>query len=180
MVCFLATFKENGFNSFVKDPLSETGKFTPKSAKIWLNLNTFGARCLGAGVIGTYYQAMTALRSALEEDLSGVSDINITDCRIQVACEWIFHAAKPLLWWARDNIGYINVTVEDEANYVEQGTLYSGPPSICLQRWSFWLAGFEKLGREESGMSEESRKAALQAAETMRTIERGIANTLSK
>lgn len=122
---------------------------------------------------------MCALRLALEEDPSIAREMGIIECRIQVACEWIFYAAKPLLWWARDNIGYMDVTVEDEANYVEGGPLYHGPSTICLRRWGFWLDGFEELGNQESGMSEEIRKAASEAAQIMRTIERDIANTLS-
>jgi hypothetical protein len=74
----------------------------------------------------------------------------------------------------------MDVTMEDEANYVERGTLYHGPPTMCLRRWGFWLDRFEELGTEESGMREEIRKAVLEAAQTMRTIERGIANTLSE
>jgi hypothetical protein len=70
--------------------------------------------------------------------------------------------------------------VEDEANYIERGTLYHGPPTMCLQRWGFWLDNFKELGKEESGMSEEIRKAALEAEQNMRTIERGIGHTLSE
>ena len=120
------------------------------------------------------------MRSALEEEQSSVGEMSRTECRIQVACTWISHAAKPQLWWARENIGYMDVTVEDEANYNERGTLYHGPPTMCLQRWGFWLDNFEELGKEESGMSEEIRKAALEAEQIMRTIERGIGHTLSE
>jgi hypothetical protein len=116
---------------------------------------------------------MYALRSALEEE------VGVTECRIQVACEWVCHAAKRLFWWARDNIGYMDVTVEDEANYIEGGPLYRGPPTMCLERWGFWLDRLEELGKEESGMSEEIRKAALEAAQTMRTIETAMGHMLS-
>jgi hypothetical protein len=135
-----------------KDPISETGDFNPKAAQIWRNLNSFASRCLGVG------------RSLLPSDVRYA----------------ISHAAKPQLWWARENIGYMDVTVEDEANYNERGTLYHGPPTMCLQRWGFWLDNFEELGKEESGMSEEIRKAALEAEQIMRTIERGIGHTLSE
>lgn len=50
LLCFLA-----------KDPTSEPGELTEKSARTWRNLSTFGARCLGSGVVGPYYQAMDAL-----------------------------------------------------------------------------------------------------------------------
>ena len=159
--------------------MSETGEFTTKSAQSWLNMNIFAARCLGADLAGPYLQAMDALRSALEEEPSKEGEMDRTDCKIQVACEWIFHAAKPLLWWARENIGYADVPVEDRAAYVEGGTLYHGPSTMCLQRWSFWLTRFESFGNEEFGLSEGSRKAALEAALTMKRIERGIVNWLS-
>lgn len=159
----------------VKDPFLATETVTPKSAEIWQNLNTFGSRCLGAGIVSPYYQAMYALRSALEEELS--IEMGITECRIQVACAWISHAGKPLLRWAQDNIGYMDVKEEDEANYVEGGLLYKhhGPSTMCLRRWGFWLDRFEEFGKKESGMSEDIQKASLEAALTMKTIERGIA-----
>jgi hypothetical protein len=93
--------------SITKDPIYETGDFNPKSAQIWRNLNSFASRCLGVGIAGPYYQAMCAMRSALEEEQSTVGEMSSTECRIQVACTWISHAAKPLLWWARENIGYM-------------------------------------------------------------------------
>ncbi|RFU25518.1 hypothetical protein B7463_g10823, partial [Scytalidium lignicola] len=163
----------------MKDPTSEHKIFTTNSAQIWRNLNSFAARCLGAGLVGPYYQALCTLRLALEENLSTVHEMAITECRIQIACEWISHGGKPLLLWAQENIGYMDVTVEDEANYIEGGSLYDGPPTMCLRRWGFWMDRFEELGKEEFGMNEEIRKAVLEAAQAMRMIERGIAHTLS-
>jgi hypothetical protein len=126
-----------------------SGEFTPKAAKIWRNMNSFAARCLGAGVAGPYSNAMYAMRSALEEDLSTFLEISMAECKILVACEWISHAAKPLLWWARENIGYTNITADDEeGQYVEGGTLYHGPAAMCLQRWAFWLADLKKSERK--------------------------------
>ena len=159
--------------------MAPEGLFTPSSAQEWLNMNTFGARCMGSGVVSPYSQAMYGLRSGLEEDLSTDHEVSVTECKIQVACAWIAHGGKPLLWWARENIGNLNVTVEDEANYVEGGSLYHGNPTMCLQRWGFWMDRFEELGKEESGLSEEIRKSTLEIAQTMKTIERGMANTLS-
>ena len=160
----------------VKDPTLEPEEFSPKTAHIWRNMNAFGARCLGAGVLGAYWEAMYAMRSALEDEQTGKKE---HECRVQVACEWISHASKPLLWWAQENIGYADVPVEDKAAYVEQGPLYSGPASMCLQRWGFWLDRFEELSKEESGLGEEIRKAALEASQTMKSIEAGVAHTLS-
>jgi hypothetical protein len=116
---------------------------------------------------------MYSLRSALEDE------VGVTDCRIQVACEWIPHAAKPLLWWARENIGYLDVTVEDEANYVQAGPLYHGPPTMCLRRWGFWLNRLEELGKNDSGMSEAIRKTVLEAAQIMKTTEGTMSRRLS-
>jgi len=61
-------------------------------------MNSFAARCLGAGVAGPYSDAMYAMGSALEEDLSTVLEISMAECKIQVAGEWIAHAAKNFIW----------------------------------------------------------------------------------
>ncbi|RDL33086.1 uncharacterized protein BP5553_08525 [Venustampulla echinocandica] len=168
-------------DAFFSDPTTDPEEeFTPKSAQIWRNFNSFAARCLRAGIAGPYTLVMHVLRSALEEELDTVSEVGIVECRVQVACEWIFHDAKLLLLWAQENIGYVDVPVEDSACYIEGGTLYHGPSTMCLRQWGFWLARFEELGKEESNLSEETRKAALEAAETMTTIERRVANTLSE
>ncbi|KAK3943111.1 hypothetical protein QBC46DRAFT_422266 [Diplogelasinospora grovesii] len=87
---------------------------------IWRNLNSFAARCLRAGVLGSYTQVTYALRAALEELIID-HDIDETECRIQVVCEWISHGAKHLLWWARENIGYFDVTEEDLGQYIPPG-----------------------------------------------------------
>ncbi len=60
----------------------------------------------------------------------------------------------------------MDVTVEDEANFVEGGPLYHGPPTMCLRWWGFWLDRLEELGKEDSGMSEAVRKAVLEAAQS--------------
>ncbi len=63
----------------------------------------------------------------------------------------------------------MDVTVEDEASFVEGGPLYHGPPAMCLRRWGFWLGRLEELRKEDPGMSEAIRKAVLEAAQTMKT-----------
>lgn len=135
-------------------------------------MNAFGARCLGAGLEDAYADAMHALSSALE----GESDV--VDLKVLVASEWIRHASGPLLYWARNNIGYTDVPEDDEINYVEPGPLYHGPATMCLQRWGFWQGRFEELATEASGVSEETRKAALEAARTMKKVEASVGNTL--
>jgi Protein of unknown function (DUF3632) len=160
-----------------KDPSIPPMKLTPESAQIWRNLNAFGAQCLGAGLIGTWTQAMYALRSALEDNMEETDKMEL---RIQVACGWISYGARGLLGWALENVGYADITVDDTANYVEGGQLYHGPPTMCLRRWGFWLDRFEELGREQCGIiSEDIRKAVLEAAQTMRTVETGVGSTLS-
>ena len=135
-------------------------------------MNAFEAQCLAAGVVDTYADAMQALSSALEEESDQM------ELKLLVACEWIRHASEPLLRWARNNIGYTDVPEDDELNYVEPGPLYHGPSTMCLRRWGFWQGRFEELATEASGVSEETRKAALEAARTMNKVEASVGNTL--
>ncbi|KAI0836995.1 hypothetical protein F5Y06DRAFT_98480 [Hypoxylon sp. FL0890] len=158
------------------DPMNETEEFTPESVQKWRNLCSFAARCMGAGTLGPYVQVVDALREALEEELDTGQHLDRAECRVQVACEWIAHGAKPLLWWAQENIGYANAA-EDVTQYFPRGSLYKGPPVVCLQRWGFWQTRFEELGKDPR-FSEEIQKAALEAAQTMTAVERHIAHTL--
>ncbi|KAJ3533319.1 hypothetical protein NM208_g8040 [Fusarium decemcellulare] len=155
------------------DPALYDEEVTPEKAEIWQNINNFGARCLKAGVSGPYAQAMDALGAALEEEQT-----DMTESKLKIAYPWIAHGSRALVWWARDNIGYRDVPVEDTANYVEGGPLYHGPQTMCLRRWGFWLDRFEHFGKEESGLSEEARRIALEAARTMRAVEASIGSTL--
>ncbi|OTA66132.1 hypothetical protein K449DRAFT_431607 [Hypoxylon sp. EC38] len=129
------------------DPMDEEVGFTPESAQIWRNINSFAARCMNTGTLGPYTQVVDALREALEEELDTDHDLAKAECRMQVPCEWMIHGAKPLLWWARENIGYANVA-EDETQYFPGGSLYKGTPAVCLQRWGFWQTRFEELGKD--------------------------------
>ena len=156
--------------------MKDTEEFTLESAQMWRNLSSFAARCMGAGVLGPYTQVINALQVALEEELAIERDLARAECKVQVACEWIAHGAKPLVWWARENIGYSDVA-EVSTQYFAAGPLYLGPPTMCLQRWGFWQTRFEELGKV-TGLRDEVRKAALEAAETMNVIERRVANTL--
>lgn len=162
-------------------PFKPPESITPESAQTWRNINTFAAKCLGVGLqLGAYDHVMYALREGLEEDLSTVPEIRIAEAKIQVACIWIVHAAKPLLSWAIQNLGYTDVKVEDDANYIEGGPLYNGPQAMCLRRWGFWIERLQELGNEELGMGEGTRKTALDTAQTMKTIEGGMSRTLSE
>ncbi|OTA92448.1 hypothetical protein M434DRAFT_324875 [Hypoxylon sp. CO27-5] len=160
----------------LRDPMGEMEEFTPETAQIWRNISSFAARCMGTGTLGPYSQVVDALREALEEELDTDHNLAKAECRIQVACEWMSHGAKPLLWWARENIGYTDIA-DDETQYFPCGSLYKGTPAVCLQRWGFWQTRFEELGKDPR-FNKEIQKAAVKAAETMTTIERRIANTL--
>lgn len=159
-----------------EEPLSSV---TPSSIKEWQNLNIFGARCLGAGFGGAYVQAMDAMRYALEEELHTGPEAHITECRIRIAHGWVTHAAKPLLWWAKENLGYTDVSSDDYSQYFENGPLYDGPSTMCLRRWGFWQDRFEDLGREGSDLGEEVRMVALDAVQKMKAAELRVAHTLS-
>ncbi|KAF6820949.1 hypothetical protein CSOJ01_00384 [Colletotrichum sojae] len=95
------------------------------------------------------------------------------------------------LRWALDKVGHADVprhwdvtalkdrAVKIEVNRCPAGLLYNGPEIMCLQRWGFWIERFEELGNNGPYLGEEARKAALEAAESMRKLERRIGNTLS-
>ncbi|KAK6452848.1 hypothetical protein FP744_10009099 [Trichoderma asperellum] len=85
-------------DAYLDSPMDDTEEFTPETAQIWRNLSSFAARCMGAGVLGSYTQVITALRGALEEELGIERDLARAECKVQVACEWIAHGAKPLVW----------------------------------------------------------------------------------
>jgi hypothetical protein len=80
---------------------------TEKSLQKWKNINYFGARCLGEGASGTHFNAIYALTTALEEK------DGLTDSRVKVATYWISHAARILLNGAQENIGYLDVPIDD-------------------------------------------------------------------
>jgi hypothetical protein len=96
----------------------------------------------------------------------------MADCRIQVACTWIRHAAKPLFRWSLETEESTPELPEADSNHLKQGPLYSGPPSTCLERWCFWMGRFEELADARSGWSDQTRKSALEAAETMRAVQK--------
>ncbi|KAK9783983.1 hypothetical protein SCAR479_00542 [Seiridium cardinale] len=160
--------------TYDKNPIAEGDELTPESLHLWRNWSSFIARCMDGAVLGMYVQQIDALRGALEEELDIERDMAKTECQLQVAFEWITHTARNLLWWAQENIGLVDVA-NDSTQYFPGGPLYQGPPCVCLRRWGFWQARFEELGKHP-GLSEEIRKAALRAAETMTTVEKRIAN----
>ena len=156
--------------------MKESGEFTPETAHRWRNLSSFAARCLRAEVLGPWVHLMDALRDALEEDPGIEQDLVRAECKIVVASDWIVHAAKRLVQWAQENIGYVDGT-EDDTQRFERGALYTGPPFVGLRRWGFWQTRFEELGKH-TGLGKEAQEAALRAAETMKAMESRVANTL--
>ena len=157
------------------DPTLEMENFDTQKANIWIKESTFAARCLGAGIAVVYIQAIVALSSALEQEQTDGQAA--TECRVEVACGWITHAAATILRWAQDNIGR-QVTEDDEEAYIENGPLYNGPPAVCLQRWGFWLDRFEAIGNGQLDIRKDLQEAAAEAAKTMKALEAKIANTL--
>jgi hypothetical protein len=82
---------------------------TPENILKWRKLSSFAARCMGADVTGLYSTVIWALVDALEKMLDfNQENIELVDYKFQVACEWIFHAAKNLLNWAGENIKYLS------------------------------------------------------------------------
>jgi hypothetical protein len=170
--------KSIAFSNIVRavDPTCDGEDFTQETVQAWININSFSARCMGAGITGPYDLVIYALRDAFEENLAIEEEFQKAECKIRVACEWLTHSAVPLLWWARENIGLVEVA-EDSTQWFPGGPLYQGPPCVCLRRWGFWQSQLQDLGKN-SALSEEVRKAAFEAAGTMTAVERRTATTL--
>lgn len=161
------------------DPISDSEQppLTPESARVWRNINRFGARCFSAGIAEPYVQVMDALLLAFEKEPSPIQ--GVVECRLLVACDWMIHgAASPLLLWAQENIGYRDVPVEDRQSYFPGGSLYQdGPQTMYLRRWGFWMQRFEEFSKMDR-LSEEVKGQASKAVERMKTVEARIGHTL--
>ncbi|KAK8122649.1 hypothetical protein PG984_011319 [Apiospora sp. TS-2023a] len=164
------------------DPLdmyfTEKEKYPPEELKAWRTVNSFLARLTEAEVFGPSHQVMHAMQSALEEDLGTYTHPGMKECRVQIACDWMQRCAGQMLSWAQENIGITDVPATDTETYFENGRLYKGPAAMCLPRWGFWIDRFGVIGESDSGLSEETRKAALEAMEIMNTVERSVGHTL--
>ncbi|EPE34941.1 hypothetical protein GLAREA_10636 [Glarea lozoyensis ATCC 20868] len=160
------------FEEATSDPTFEGSgmpEFTSEEANIFRNVSYFEARCYGANIGRGYGNLIDAMRSALEEDLS-TTEISKVELKMQVACEWILHAANALLTWARVN-GDITDLPRGHIQYLDRGTLYHGKPWMCLERLTFWIGRFEDIGKNESRLSEETRNRVLESARFMKSIE---------
>jgi len=86
---------------------------------------------------------------------------------VKFACAWLVHgSAMPLLRRAQENMDDGNL--EHKTNWFRPGPLYHGPAIVCFERWQFWLHRLDELANQESGLSQETRQSALNAARTMR------------
>lgn len=155
------------------------GKYQPEELTIWRNINSFVARLTEADIYGPSVHIMRAMTYALEEELSTFAHPGLKECRVQVACDWVQRCANLMLEWAQENIGVTDVSASNTSTYLPGGRLYKGPPTMCFQRWGFWIERFRVLGKRDSGLPEETRKAALEAVKVMNMVERSLGHTLA-
>jgi hypothetical protein len=148
---------------------------SPEMIQTWRKLSSFLAQCMSVGILDADRALILALRDALEEELDTSKNPDLVDYKIPVACEWIAHAAKILLNWAKEDID--DADLEDPYQHYPTGPLYKGPDTVCLQRWGFWQTQFKDLGNNPM-LREDIREGALKAAETMGEVERQIDHTL--
>lgn len=126
------------------DPTFETGSGEESdddefSFSEWLNLNSFNARLLGAGLVPWESFAIWQMRQALEEALPPSP---ATDLRLSVASEWIIRAGPALL---RKCLVARQDTTEDDKRSHGPGPLFSGQGALNLERWRFWQRRFGEL-----------------------------------
>ncbi|KAK8008386.1 hypothetical protein PG991_010937 [Apiospora marii] len=158
--------------------LPEENGILPGDLVGWRKLNSFYARLTEAKIFEPSYQVMEAMNRALEEDISALNHPGLEECRVQIACEWMERCAGQMLLWALENHGNNkDGSVIRSAWQYENGALYKGPSAMCLQRWGFWIQRFQVLGKKDSGLPEETRKAALEAARYMKTVEGSAGHT---
>ncbi|KAI9763504.1 MAG: hypothetical protein M1840_000457 [Geoglossum simile] len=149
------------------DPTLEAGDDETEhySLEEWLNLNSFSARLLGAGLAGWVNFAVWQLRHGLEEEMSpGPS----TDSRVAAAGEWIIQSGQDLLRRCLLN----SALNEAEARSYSAGALYAGNPGLCLERWGFWK---RRLGEMRGKVGESAMRSIDEAVESMTAAEMAIA-----
>jgi hypothetical protein len=106
---------------------------------------------------------MHTIRCGLEQP---VAEMEHAEWSVKFACAWLTHgSAIPLLNWAQENLEDDNVV--HDSNYFERGPLYDGPAVMCFERWQFWLYRLDELASQESGLSQETRQSAFDAAQAM-------------
>lgn len=118
---------------------------------------------------------MFVLQLALEENLPTATEGAVADCRVLAASFWILHGAKPFFEWAQENVD-LDIPPSEAATYLEGGSLYSGRPIMCHDRWGFWLHRLEELGNPGSGLGAQTRETVLEAAQVMRMVEASVSN----
>ncbi|KAK4238195.1 hypothetical protein C8A03DRAFT_33801 [Achaetomium macrosporum] len=151
-----------------------------------LERNAYGRPCLSLGsastpancVLAPYPLIMHAARSALENEQNTLPiTLEMAEWKIKIACAWLtYGGAGPLLRWVQENWSYDYEEDERNCDHVGQGPLYDGPAMMCFERWQFWLDRLCELAKSESGMSEETSQAALEAVHAMREVEESMAD----
>ena len=120
----------------------------------WISLNSFSARLLNVGLLGSTNIPMWVLRDALEEDIS-FDPARATI--VAAAAEWILHARNTL---------YTRISKEpanpDTLQATAQGPLYEGKAGFPLERWIFWKRRFREISDD---LKEPVKQAAIKAAE---------------
>ncbi|KAJ4392947.1 hypothetical protein N0V93_002151 [Gnomoniopsis smithogilvyi] len=157
------------------DPtIQEEEPLTEQLAQGWFNFNEFEARLLEAGSAGAYLDAILVLQLALEEELPTAAGDLLTDCRVQAATVWLLRCGKQLYEWALENVDPEIQPFEE--SYFEAGSLYSGRPFMCPERWGFWLHRLEELGKPEHRLGPLTCETVLQAAQVMRAAQGDVSN----
>ena len=120
---------------------------------------------------------MLTIRFGLEEDLNArpAAEMMQAEWSVKLACAWLaYGSAMPLLSWAQENLDDGNV--EHQTNSFAPGPLYHGPAIVCFERWQFWLHRLDELANQESGLSQETRQSALDAAQAMEEAGESLAS----
>lgn len=115
-----------------------------KERSAWISINSFIARLHGALVITSTNYAIWSLRSALEERLDAAWQIQ---CAVSTAHEWIVHAG-PTLYKVSQSPEKLD---EAAQRSLRGGELTKAGPGLSIERWAFWKARLEELGRGEGG-----------------------------
>ncbi|KAL1840165.1 hypothetical protein VTJ49DRAFT_739 [Mycothermus thermophilus] len=165
----------------LEDPIS------PEAIRDYQNISWFAARLHAAEILQNYAECVSVFFRTLETDISTLST-EAAACRILVACGWLINCSKSLLLWAREYDPSKDVIVppseadkaegrwQSDSNgpsYIPGGPLYKGPPTMCQERWAFWLARIDGFA-SDSGLADPVRDAASKAAKAMRTAEEEV------
>ncbi|KAK3899515.1 hypothetical protein C8A05DRAFT_36861 [Staphylotrichum tortipilum] len=167
------------FDAYYADPVYEGPEQTERFAQNWHQLARFGARAFAARLLAPDYDIMLSIESGLEHDLNArpVAEMMQAEWSIKLACAWLSHgSAIPMLEWAMENMEDGNA--ERRVNNFTPGPLYHGSDLVSPERWEFWLYRLDQLANQESGLSQEIRQSALDAAQAMREAGKALAGAV--